>query len=185
MNSKITGALMALAALTVVVFAAGCIGTADQTAQVNDTVNVDYTLTLEERGGQTEQLTGDQLQLKYTFVLGSGQMIKGFDEAVVGMKPGETKTVTLTPDQAYGEYSYDTYADIPVSLAESYNGGPISIGSTFLMYDYSTGSIQVVQGEVMIIDNESNMTRVVINPPLAGKTLTFEITLDSIGEKTA
>ena len=120
-----------------------------------------------------------------TFVLGSGQMIKGFDEAVVGMKPGETKTVTLTPDQAYGEYSYDTYADIPVSLAESYNGGPISIGSTFLMYDYSTGSIQVVQGEVMIIDNESNMTRVVINPPLAGKTLTFEITLDSIGEKTA
>ena len=47
MNSKITGALMALAALTVVVFAAGCIGTADQTAQVNDTVNVYYTLTLE------------------------------------------------------------------------------------------------------------------------------------------
>ena len=101
------------------------------------------------------------------------------------MKPGESKTLTVAPGQACGEYSYDTYADISVSLAESYNGGPISIGSTFLMYDYSTGSIQVVQGEVMIIDNESNMTRVVINPPLAGKTLTFEITLDSIGEKTA
>ena len=181
MNSKSTGALLALAALTVVVFAAGCIGTADQTAQVNDTVNVYYTLTLED-GTVRETNVGES---PLTFVLGSGQMIKGFDEAVVGMKPGETKTVTLTPDQAYGEYSYDTYADIPVSLAESYNGGPISIGSTFLMYDYSTGSIQVVQGEVMIIDNESNMTRVVINPPLAGKTLTFEITLDSIGEKTA
>ncbi|HJK24412.1 MAG TPA: FKBP-type peptidyl-prolyl cis-trans isomerase, partial [Methanocorpusculum sp.] len=120
MNSKITGALMALAALTVVVFAAGCIGTADQTAQVNDTVNVYYTLTLED-GTVRETNVGES---PLTFVLGSGQMIKGFDEAVVGMKPGETKTVTLTPDQAYGEYSYDTYADIPVSLAESYNGGP-------------------------------------------------------------
>lgn len=38
-----------------------------------------------------------------TFVVGSGKMISGFDKAVVGMKVGETKTVTLTPDQAYGE----------------------------------------------------------------------------------
>ena len=52
------------------------------------------------------------------------------------------------------------------------------------MYDYSTGAIQVVLGEVMVIDNESDMTNVVINPPLAGKNLTFEITLDSIGKKT-
>lgn len=39
MSTKITGALLAPAALTLVVFAAGCIGTADQTAKFNDTVN--------------------------------------------------------------------------------------------------------------------------------------------------
>lgn len=38
-----------------------------------------------------------------SFEVGAGKMISGFDAAVVGMKVGETKTVTLTPDEAYGE----------------------------------------------------------------------------------
>ncbi|MHC1680881.1 MAG: FKBP-type peptidyl-prolyl cis-trans isomerase [Methanomassiliicoccales archaeon] len=38
-----------------------------------------------------------------SFAVGAGTMISGFDEAVVGMKVGETKTITLTPDEAYGE----------------------------------------------------------------------------------
>lgn len=38
-----------------------------------------------------------------SFEVGAGRMIAGFDEAVVGMKVGETKTVTLAPDEAYGE----------------------------------------------------------------------------------
>ncbi|MDV0442989.1 FKBP-type peptidyl-prolyl cis-trans isomerase [Methanorbis rubei] len=180
MNKKILGVLFAAVALCLVVFAAGCIGTADQTAKVNDTVNVFYTLTLED-GMVAESNVG---KTPLTFVVGSGRVVKGFDDAILGMKPGETKTVTLTPDLAYGEYSYNTYADVPISMAETYNNGPIEIGSTFLMYDYSTGAIQVVLGEVVIIDNESNMTRVVINAPYAGKTLIFEITLDSIGTKT-
>ncbi|MDV0441550.1 FKBP-type peptidyl-prolyl cis-trans isomerase [Methanorbis furvi] len=180
MNQKIVGILFAAVALCLVIFSAGCIGTVDQTAKVNDTVNVFYTLTLEDGTVYQTNVNGTPL----SFVLGTGQVVKGFDDAVLGMKPGETKTVTLTPDLAYGQYSYNTYADVPISLAEGYNQGPIDIGSTFLMYDYSTGAIQVVLGEVVIIDNESNMTRVVINPPLAGKTLTFEITLDSIGTQT-
>ncbi len=38
-----------------------------------------------------------------SFEVGSGKMISGFDEAVVGMKVGESKTVTLSPDKAYGD----------------------------------------------------------------------------------
>jgi len=38
-----------------------------------------------------------------SFTVGGGEMITGFDEAVVGMRVGETRTVTLTPDQAYGD----------------------------------------------------------------------------------
>ena len=37
------------------------------------------------------------------FEAGAGQMIKGFDAAVIGMKEGEEKTVTLAPEEAYGE----------------------------------------------------------------------------------
>ena len=105
MSPKITGALLALAALTLVVFAAGCIGTADQTAKVNDTVNVFYTLTLED--GTVHQTNVGKEPL--SFILGSGQVVKGFDAAVVGMKPGETKIVTQTPDQAYGMQATTTH----------------------------------------------------------------------------
>jgi peptidylprolyl isomerase len=180
MNPKITKILFIFAALIFVMFATGCIGTEDKIAKVNDTVNVFYTLMLED--GSVYQTNFGQKPL--SFVLGSGQVIKGFDNAIVGMKLRETKTFILTPDQAYGTYSYDTYADIPISLAEIYNNGPISVGSIFPMYDYSTGAIQMMQGEIMIIDRESGMTRVVTNPPLAGKTLTFDIMLDSISEGT-
>jgi peptidylprolyl isomerase len=180
MNPKMTKILLIFATLIFVMVAAGCVGTEDQIAKVNDTVNVFYTLMLED--GTVYQTNFEQKPL--SFVLGSDQVVAGFDNAIVGMKPRETKTITLTPDQAYGAYSYDTYADIPISLAEIYNNGPISVGSIFLMYDYSTGAIQMMQGEIMVIDRESGMTRVVTNPLLAGKTLTFDIMLYSIGEET-
>jgi peptidylprolyl isomerase len=180
MITKTTKILLTLVALIFVMLAAGCIETTDQIAKINDTVNIYYILTLED--GTVYQTNIGEGPLN--FVLGSGQVIKKLDDAIVGMKPNETKIVTLAPDQAYGTYSYDTYADIPISLAETYNNGSISIGSIFLMCDYSTGTIKVVQGEVMTIDNESNMTRVIINHPLAGKTLIFEITLDSINKES-
>ena len=37
-----------------------------------------------------------------TFTIGKGQVIKGFEEAVIGMRVGETKTVTIPPSKAYG-----------------------------------------------------------------------------------
>ena len=179
MNSKITGALQALAALTVVVFAAGCIGTANQTAQVNDTVNVYYTLTLED--GTVRETNVSESPL--TFVLGSGQMIKGFDEAVVGMKPGETKIVVLPPEKAYGEYNKSAQVTLPLQAVAESTSEEIVPGLQFNLYDGYRG--QVFLCEVITINKEDETVDIAVNHQLAGKTLTFEITLDSIGEKTA
>ena len=50
------------------------------------------------------------------FVVGAGQMIKGFDNAVVGMALGETKTVTISPEDAYGASDPEMIIDIPTSM---------------------------------------------------------------------
>lgn len=177
MNPKITGVLLALAALTLVVFAAGCVGTADQTAKVNDTVNVFYTLTLED--GTVHQTNVGKEPL--SFVLGAGQVVEGFDDAVLGMKPGETKTVVLPPELAYGAYDTESVYVLPKTLIASYTSEPIVPGLNLTMILHS-GSPMFC--EVVAVDEESGNVGLLINPPLAGKTLTFEITLDSIGEKT-
>lgn len=49
-----------------------------------------------------------------TFKAGGGEVIKGVDEAVVGMKIGEEKTVTVEPDKAYGYYDENKIFDIPL-----------------------------------------------------------------------
>ena len=65
--------------------------------------------------------SGDKIQVHYTgtlddntvfdssegkqpleFTAGAGQMIKGFDDAVIGMKLGQEKTIKIPPEQAYG-----------------------------------------------------------------------------------
>ncbi|MEA2003583.1 MAG: FKBP-type peptidyl-prolyl cis-trans isomerase, partial [archaeon] len=51
-----------------------------------------------------------------TFTVGAGQMIPGFDSAVADMKLGETKTVTISPEDAYGESDPEMIIDIPTAL---------------------------------------------------------------------
>ena len=50
----------------------------------------------------------------YTFKVGSGQVIPGFENAIKGMRAGETKTVKLSPDEAYGEYNENMVFLIPL-----------------------------------------------------------------------
>lgn len=176
MSSKLPGLVLVLAALALVIFSAGCVGTADQTAKINDTVNVFYTLTLD---GAVRESNVDKQPL--TFVLGSGQVVKGFDDAVIGMKPGETKTVTLPPELAYGVYDNESVYVLPIDLLSSYTNQTIEPGLNLTMVLYS-GSPMFC--EVVVVDEESGNAGLFVNHPLAGKTLTFEITLDSIGKKT-
>ena len=68
-------------------------------AEAGDKLSVYYTLWLED-GTQIESNVGGN---PFKFTLGQGDVIKGWDEGLVGMKVGETKTLTLPPELAYGE----------------------------------------------------------------------------------
>jgi len=78
-----------------------CSGAA--TAKAGDTVKVDYTGTLTD--GTVFDSSIGKTPLEFT--VGAGQMIKGFDNAVLGMKVGQNKTVVLPPEDAYGTHRDD------------------------------------------------------------------------------
>merc|ERR1712205_171541 len=74
----------------------------DKTVSAGDDVTVQYTLRLADSGKEVARQMGDGDGGDFQFQLGGGHVIPGFDAAVSGMSVGETKTVTIPSDQAYG-----------------------------------------------------------------------------------
>ena len=110
------------------------------------------------------------------FQVGSGQMIKGFDNAVKGMGLGEVKTVTLTPSEAYGEVNPDAFRDFPKDAFPT--DFEFKVGET--VHGASP------QGQPMIAKiaalNEETVT-LDLNHPLAGENLTFEIEVIEVDDE--
>lgn len=137
------------------------------TATHGATVTVHYRGTLEDG---TEFDNSHTRGAPIEFVVGSGQMIAGFNNAVDGMSVGDTKTVTLSPDEAYGEVNPEARTTFPKSGfpdgLELTEGMPVPLrtpdGRTLM------GHLVEQQEETVTID---------LNHPLAGQTLQFEIEL--------
>lgn len=109
-------------------------------------------------------------QVPLEFVLGCKEVIRGFDQAVLGMTPGEVKTLTLPAEQAYGPHREEMVAevaraDVPAQLK-------LVVGN-HLELTREDGEPIVVK--VVALDE----AKVILdaNHPLAGQDLTFEIRL--------
>ena len=128
-----------------------------------DSVTVHYRGTLDSG----EEFDSSRARGPITFVVGGGQMISGFDEAVNGLAVGETVIVRLEPSQAYGEQLDELIFDIPSEQAPEglVPGDEIQ---------FSSGVTAVV------LEVTDELVRVDANHALAGQTLTFEIELISI-----
>jgi peptidylprolyl isomerase len=134
-----------------------------------DTVNVHYRGTLDD-GSEFDSSAGrDPLQ----FTVGSGQVIPGFDNALMGMAAGETKTVTIPPEEAYGQANPGMVHEVP--RGEIPAEIPVHVGA---MLSASDGQGNQMQLTVVAATDET--VTLDANHPLAGKALTFELTLDSI-----
>ncbi len=129
-------------------------------------VKVHYTGTLSDGSVFDSSLEKEPLQFK----LGSGQVIPGFEQAVLSMNVGETKTVTIPADQAYGQRRDELVlvvekeklpADLNPKTGDKLqmrqpNGSPVIVSVTDI--------------------NEKTIT-LDANHALAGKDLNFELTL--------
>jgi len=135
-------------------------------AKPGDTVTVHYTGKLADGTIFDSSLNEEPLE----FTIGEGQVIPGFEEAVIGMNPGQTKITKIRPDKAYGSYREDMVLVVnrdrlPAEVQPE-------VGQQMEMHNPDgTGFVLTVK-EV----GESNVT-LDANHPLAGKDLRFDIKL--------
>ncbi|MBV5304548.1 MAG: peptidylprolyl isomerase [Chlorobium sp.] len=138
-------------------------------AKKGDTVKVHYTGTLED--GTMFDTSAEREPLKFT--VGGGEVIAGFDTAVIEMSIGDKKVTVIPADQAYGEHSKDLVTDVdrerfPADME-------LEIGQQ-LQVGLQDGN----QAVVMIVDLSDTSVTLDANHPLAGQQLTFEIELVEI-----
>lgn len=138
-------------------------------AKTGDTVRIHYTGTLSD--GSTFDSSSGREPLEFT--LGTGQVIPGFDKAVTGMQVGESKTVEIPAEDAYGQHDPDRQQPFPRDKVPAEI--PLEIGTRLQLSTQSGQPITVVVAEV-------TETEVILdaNHPLAGKDLTFELELVEI-----
>jgi peptidylprolyl isomerase len=137
-----------------------------------DEVSVDYEGRFESGEVFDTSKHGDHSH-PLTFVVGSGQMIVGFDKAVLGMKENEEKEVTLEPQEAYGLPRDDLNKEFPLSSLPS--GQEPKEG---LMLMLSTPDGHQIPAKISKLTKDK--VTIDLNHPLAGKRLIFKIKLLSI-----
>lgn len=136
-----------------------------QKVKKGDKVTIEYEGKLENG---TVFDSSDQHDAPLEFTVGEGQLIKGVDEAVVGMKVGEEKEVTVPPEDAYGHHNPELMKEMP--LDNFPQDQELQPGMVFMakLQDGRQIPLRIsqVKDSCVVID---------LNPPLAGQTLIFKI----------
>lgn len=140
-------------------------------AKEGDEVQVHYTGKLEDGTVFDTSQDGEPL----SFTIGENRVIPGFETAVVGMEPGDSKTTEIDPEQAYGEHRDDMVMEldrdqIPEDVEPE-------VGQQL--------QLRLENGQtvpVLITALGEDTVTIDANHPLAGRTLIFEIELIEVAE---
>ncbi|MGB9749088.1 MAG: FKBP-type peptidyl-prolyl cis-trans isomerase [Candidatus Woesearchaeota archaeon] len=143
--------------------------TAEITAKEGSLVEVSYTGTFDD--GKVF----DSVQEGFKFRIGSKSVLKPFEDAVIGMKPGQVKKIRIMPKDAYGERNDNYVASMPRNIFE----GKVELEKgKRLVFTAPDGSRAYAE----IKDFNDQDVVLDLNHPLAGKPLNFEIKLISVNE---
>jgi peptidylprolyl isomerase len=145
-------------------------------AKTGDTVKVHYKGTLVT--GEVFDTSTDQDPLEIT--LGEGNLIRGFEEALIGMETGESKQVTITKEKAYG----DRIEDLVVKVERTRFPEDMSfeIGQQLVVSQSNEENPDFPPTIVSVVEYNNDFVTIDANHPLAGQELTFEIQLLEICE---
>lgn len=129
------------------------------TIQDGDIVELHYVLTLED--GTKVDSSRDR-GTPFSFTVGSGQVITGFDIAVKGLSVGDVKTTEIQPSDGYGEWDETRVIELPIAPSQS----DVAVGDQVFLSTGQPVTVIAIEGDTATVD---------ANHELAGKVLTFEI----------
>lgn len=138
-------------------------------AKEGDTVRVHYTGKFKDGMAFDSSAGADPLEFK----IGSGRLIPGFEEAVIGMSPGESKTVDIPAEKGYGHYHDDRVIDVDLKDLPPEIEPEIGVTLEVCGPGGQTIPVQVtnIKGTTITLD---------ANHPLAEQDLIFEIQMVEI-----
>lgn len=138
-------------------------------AKQGDLVKVHYTGTLDDGSMFDSSTDREPLQ----FVIGEGMLIPAFEQAIVGMLPGEERSVHIPADEAYGPYMDELVLEVDKNQIPPYLSPEEGMQLQITQDDGSSTVVKVVRltDEKVYLD---------ANHPLAGKDLNFSIELVDI-----
>ena len=141
------------------------------TVENGNTVTVHYTGTLNDG----TEFDSSREREPFSFQIGNGQVIPGFNDGVVGMTAGETKNIVISSDNAYGPLNEDAFQQVSRDrFPEDFN---VTIGETV---HGETGDGRKFAARVAA--EEDGVITLDFNHPLAGEDLNFEVELLEIAE---
>lgn len=133
------------------------------------TVTLHYTGTLED--GRVFGATAENEPLVLT--IGGGEYLRAFEEALVGMVPGEKRSFTIDPEEAYGQWREGLVAEVPRSV---FGADPTPEPGMSFLAELTEG--QTVPVRVAAVTEETVVLDA--NHPLAGEILCFEVEVVSV-----
>lgn len=139
-----------------------------QKVKLGDIVSVHYIGKLENGDIFDSSLIEGRQPLSAT--LGKKQLIKGFEDALIGMSIGERKTVEISPNEAYGEFINDMVFEVKKDRLPK----EVKVGET--LQSNTPNGIIVVR----VVDIKENIVVLDANHPLSGKKLIFDLEIVDI-----
>ena len=147
------------------------------TIDKNQVVALHYTLNALEENGEKTFIETTEAENPFTFLYGVGMMLPKFEEELQGMVAGDKKSFTIVPEEGYGEKIEEATTQLPVEMFA--DSGMPPIGAMLPLQDaqgnHVSGIVLEVSEETVTVD---------LNHPMAGKTLHFDIELESIRPAT-
>ncbi|MBV7316235.1 peptidylprolyl isomerase [Shewanella sp. NIFS-20-20] len=140
--------------------------------EANKVVTIDY-LVVDENEHLIDSSEGRE---PLSYLHGVGNIIPGLEQALQGKQAGDTFNVTVTPQDAYGEYNANNVQQVPL---EAFAGvEKVEVGMSF--------SAQGPEGDIPVTITAMTDTEATVdaNHPLAGKTLTFTGTVRDVRDAT-